>query len=112
MDTPAALCAFYMDIGGGPRQPSLAVAAGPHIFIYRNLRPYYKFVLPNLPIDPKEGAIWQALLDDRMEVEQAVKDLKGLQLNGSDLTARSLDLLQCEGCMYSPFVFILYDSPY
>jgi Bardet-Biedl syndrome 1 protein len=29
-----------------PRTPAIAVGSGPFIYIYRNLRPYYKFSLP------------------------------------------------------------------
>ena len=31
-----------------PRIPSIAVAAGSHMFVYRNMRPYYKFSLPSV----------------------------------------------------------------
>ena len=37
-----------------PRLPSLAVAAGSHIYIYRNLRPYYKFQVPPEDVNTEE----------------------------------------------------------
>ena len=42
LDVPVALCTFFSD-RTGPRTPSVAVAAGPFVFIYRNLRPYMKY---------------------------------------------------------------------
>lgn len=45
LDVPSALATFYTDLNK-PQTPSVAVAAGPYIFIYRNLRPYYKFTVP------------------------------------------------------------------
>lgn len=49
MEVPVALCSYYMD-ESHPRSPVIAVAAGPHIFIYRNLRPFNKFTLPPLQV--------------------------------------------------------------
>ena len=31
---------------------------GSHIYIYRNLRPYYKFVLPPEDVNQDEQSIW------------------------------------------------------
>ena len=42
---PVSVCVFYPD---AKKAPSVGVAAGPFVFIYRNLRPYYKFSLPML----------------------------------------------------------------
>ena len=60
LDIPVALCCYYMD-DSTPKTPAIAVASGPHIFIYRNLRPYYKFTLPPLPVDTQENEIWNDL---------------------------------------------------
>ena len=56
IDTPVAIASFISDTS--TRQPSLAVAAGSHIFIYRNLRPYYKFVLPPEEVNSEEQETW------------------------------------------------------
>jgi hypothetical protein len=47
LDVPVAMCAFYPDLLT-PRIPSIAVAAGSFVFVYRNLRPYMKFTLPQV----------------------------------------------------------------
>lgn len=47
LDAPVALAAFYPD-SWTPRIPSIAVAAGSFVFVYRNLRPYMKFTLPQV----------------------------------------------------------------
>ncbi len=60
LDIPSAICTFYDDSKStGPRVPSLAVACGPFIFIYKRLRPHYKFTLPGPKVDEDEVAIWQ-----------------------------------------------------
>ena len=43
-----------------PRIPAVAVASGPHIYIYKNMRPYFKFTLPTLEIHPAEKELWTA----------------------------------------------------
>ena len=62
LDQPVAVCIFYPD-ANKPRTPSVAVAAGPFVFIYRNLRPYYKFSLPALVVDDKEADVWTRLFE-------------------------------------------------
>ncbi len=36
----------------------MAVASGSHIYIYKNMRPYFKFTLPTLDILPQEKDLW------------------------------------------------------
>jgi Bardet-Biedl syndrome 1 protein len=57
LDTPVAITSFISESTGN-RQPNLAVAAGSHIYIYRNLRPYYKFVLPPEVVNDEEQECW------------------------------------------------------
>lgn len=37
----------------------IAVAIGPSILFYRNMKPYYKYTLPSLNIEPLERDIWR-----------------------------------------------------
>lgn len=78
LEAPCALAVFYSDTST-PRVPSVAVAsgescalrsrlapsharaAGQHVFIYRNLRPYYKFTLPSAPLEKEEVDVWERL---------------------------------------------------
>jgi hypothetical protein len=55
LDVPVAMCAFYPD-QLTPRIPSIAVAAGSFVFVYRNLRPYMKFTLPQVRAAGRRGA--------------------------------------------------------
>ena len=75
-DLPCAVVACYMD-NLQPRIPgngsiscryalftlkwiclALAVASGPAIFLFKALRPYYKFLLPQLEIAQLEKEVW------------------------------------------------------
>ena len=57
LDVPCAIASFYAD-AQSPRIPALAVAIGPNVFIYRNLRPYFKFTLPLDIVSETEKTIW------------------------------------------------------
>lgn len=58
VDYPVALCSYHTDTTL-PMRPAVAVASGSHIFIYRNMTPYFKFKLPSVDVDPKEVKLWQ-----------------------------------------------------
>lgn len=57
---PAALAAFHLT-DSTPRVPAVAVASGVHVYIYRNMRPYFRFVVPEVPLAPAEAKLWDAL---------------------------------------------------
>lgn len=54
---PAAAATFLME-QHEPRTPALALASGPCVYVYKNLRPYFKFSLPQLPPNPLEQDLW------------------------------------------------------
>uniref|UniRef100_A0A2I3GR35 Bardet-Biedl syndrome 1 n=1 Tax=Nomascus leucogenys TaxID=61853 RepID=A0A2I3GR35_NOMLE len=54
---PAAAATFLME-QHEPRTPALALASGPCVYVYKNLRPYFKFTLPQLPPNPLEQDLW------------------------------------------------------
>uniref|UniRef100_A0A3P8UTG0 Bardet-Biedl syndrome 1 n=1 Tax=Cynoglossus semilaevis TaxID=244447 RepID=A0A3P8UTG0_CYNSE len=60
LDLPTGLVAFFMDLHE-PRIPAVAVASGPCIYVYKNLRPYFKFTLPGLEVNPVEQDVWQQM---------------------------------------------------
>ncbi|KAG2484587.1 hypothetical protein HYH03_016628 [Edaphochlamys debaryana] len=92
LDTPVAITSFISD-NAHPRLPALAVAAGSHIYIYRNLRPYYKFVLPPENVNTEEQDIWQKLMEGEVVVGDALAQLTRLQDAGVVLQTRSLQLM-------------------
>ncbi|KAK3242964.1 Bardet-Biedl syndrome 1 protein [Cymbomonas tetramitiformis] len=95
LEPACAIASFYSDTNH-PRLPAFAVAAGPFVFIYRNLRPYYKFTLPTVEIEQKETEIWGDLRSDKLDTQKAFDELSALRESGVGLTSRSLDLLAME----------------
>ena len=57
IDLPTGVCTFYMD-DTAPKMPAVAVASGPFVYVYKNLRPYFKFALPTLEVNEAEANLW------------------------------------------------------
>ncbi len=57
VDLPTAVVTFFMD-HAEPRVPAIAVASGPCVYVYKNLKPYYKFQLPSMQISETEKEVW------------------------------------------------------
>ena len=98
VDNPIALCSVYGD-NSKKRIPALCVAAGPHVYIYRNLRAYYKFTLPDLTFSDREKEIWKDLSDGKVSAEEACNQLLELRDEGDpkhggvDLSQKSNQLI-------------------
>ncbi|EKX46920.1 hypothetical protein GUITHDRAFT_70223, partial [Guillardia theta CCMP2712] len=99
LDTPSAICPFYAEQkagGGSERIPSIAVACGQFIFIYKKLRPNFKFALPAPQVSEEELNVWSC--KEFMNACKVMIDgqLVSLQENGTNLTYQSSDLLSKE----------------
>eukprot|EP01062_Namystynia_karyoxenos_P062724 TRINITY_DN55601_c0_g1_i1.p1 TRINITY_DN55601_c0_g1~~TRINITY_DN55601_c0_g1_i1.p1 ORF type:complete len:654 (+),score=207.43 TRINITY_DN55601_c0_g1_i1:92-1963(+) len=96
LDLPCALVAFYMDYNDAVHRPAIAVASGPSIFIYKNMRPYYKFSLPFVEINPIESDVWSNIRQGRVTTSAAIEVLEHAKDNGVGLSGRSMELLSLE----------------
>eukprot|EP00877_Chromochloris_zofingiensis_P001275 jgi/Chrzof1/11148/Cz05g25190.t1 len=104
LDVPVAITSFIAD-STQPKVPALAVACGAHIYMFRNLRPFYKFVLPTEPTNTEEQNIWKQLESSGLSAQDANQQFSDLQNKGVQLTARSLELLSLsDPDQYSSYV--------
>ncbi|CAD5217374.1 unnamed protein product [Bursaphelenchus xylophilus] len=73
-DRPAAIVTFYSESG---QSPCIAVASGNGILIYRNMKPFYRFAVPQEFLHPPEIHIWEAAKhNEQMSVETLKEGLK------------------------------------
>ena len=93
LDAPASICTFYPDAKGSPRVPSVAVAAGPFVFIYRNLRPWYKFSLPQTKPHADEEAAWADMHSGAIDVQTGKERLNKARDDGLTLSSTTQELL-------------------
>lgn len=78
-----------------PRTPAIAVAAGSHVYVYRNLRPYFKFTLPSVDIASGELDVWDQLKAGSVTAEKAFETLSGLRCASACLFMCSPEGLAC-----------------
>mmetsp|Transcript_36912 Transcript_36912/g.115586 ORF Transcript_36912/g.115586 Transcript_36912/m.115586 type:complete len:596 (-) Transcript_36912:28-1815(-) len=94
-EVPVAVRVFYTD-SKAPRSPAVAVAGGSYVYIYRSLRPYFKFNLPSVEIEAVESEIWEKLQSEPGGIDAAVESLEQARDAGTRLSSRSMDLLALE----------------
>ncbi|KAF7234913.1 hypothetical protein EG68_11492 [Paragonimus skrjabini miyazakii] len=72
----------------------LAVASGPNLYVYRNLKPYFKFKLPLLELCAEEEDAWRRAEKGDICPDELFKELENLHRNSAQLTVRSLKFLK------------------
>ncbi|KAM6159649.1 BBSome complex member BBS1 [Erethizon dorsatum] len=101
---PAAAATFLME-QHEPRTPALALASGPCVYVYKNLRPYFKFTLPQLPPNPLEQDLWDQVKEDRIDPLTLKEMLEGIREKAEiPLSVQSLRFLQLELSEMEAFV--------
>ncbi|GBF90819.1 hypothetical protein Rsub_03673 [Raphidocelis subcapitata] len=76
-----------------PRLPVLAVAAGCHVYMFRGLRPHYKFAVPPLPAGEEEARTWEQLDAGTLNPAAGAAALSALRDAGAPLSDRAAGLL-------------------
>ncbi|XP_053700813.1 Bardet-Biedl syndrome 1 protein [Synchiropus splendidus] len=111
LDLPAGLVAFFMDLHE-PRIPAVAVASGPCVYVYKNLRPYFKFTLPGLEVNQLEQDVWQQAREGQVDLQTLKETLEVLRTSeGVPLTLRSLQALSLDPQDLKEFVDLHKQQP-
>lgn len=111
IDLPTGVVTFYMDIHE-PRTPAIAVASGPYIYVYKNLKPYFKFTLPTLEVNPIEMDLWGQVRENKINIFVLREMLEGMRSEGVPLTVRSLRYLQLTDVAdFEAFVNLYKNAP-
>merc|ERR1719335_1057399 len=95
LDVPVAVQCFYHEVASPPI-PTMAVASGHQVFIYRYMRPYLKFALPPVEIAAEEQEIWDEVKKDAISPQVAYEKLNIARENGTVLSNHSIDFLALE----------------
>ncbi|KAJ1066006.1 PREDICTED: Bardet-Biedl syndrome 1 protein isoform X3 [Capra hircus] len=95
-DLPAAAVTFLVG-SHEPRTPALAIASGPCVYVYKNLKPYFKFSLPLLPTNPLEQDLWNQAKEDQIDPLTLKEMLEGIREKAEvPLSVQSLRFLPLE----------------
>lgn len=94
IDCPCGVISFYMQ-SNEPRTPAIGVGSGSFLYIYKNLKPFYKFSLPSLQVNQMENEVWQKIYDNQIDSVTFRKELISLQseIGETNLTTKSQFLL-------------------
>nr|XP_006129762.1 Bardet-Biedl syndrome 1 protein isoform X1 [Pelodiscus sinensis] len=111
LDLPAAVATFLMD-QNEPRTPAVAVASGPFVYVYKNLRPYFKFTLPPLDANPLEQDVWEQAKEDMIDPLTLKEMLEGIRDKAEiPLSVRSLRFLAQDVSEMESFVNLHKGQP-
>ena len=66
------------------------------MFLYRHLRPYFKFTLPFVDLDPQDESIWAEMDSGNVDAEAGWQMLQQARDSGAVMSSWSLDLLSME----------------
>ncbi|CAB1451552.1 unnamed protein product [Pleuronectes platessa] len=111
LDLPSGLVAFFMDLHE-PRIPAVAVASGPCVYVYKNLRPYFKFTLPGLEVNTLEQDVWQQAREGQIDPLTLKEMLESIRKKADvPLSVRSLRFLSLETNDMDEFVQLHKQQP-
>ncbi|CAD6184612.1 unnamed protein product [Caenorhabditis auriculariae] len=91
-DQPIAIAHFINELSS---LPSVAVAAGSSLLIYKNLKPFYKFTVPSSEVNGVEKQAWQAAASGQLPQENLYTVIQNLaeEVSSASLTSASQTLL-------------------
>ncbi len=64
-----------------------------HVFLYKNLQPFFKFTLPPVQIEVEEAEVWEKLNSGKYDTKTGYEELFRLREQNKQLTIRSYELL-------------------
>ena len=84
--------------GNEPQTPAIGVASGAFLYVYKNMKPFYKFSLPALEVNPLEMDAWMQVSSESIDVAMLKDVLNNVRLDIGDtyLSARSQAFLELE----------------
>lgn len=93
LDRPTGVVSYYP--GNKDRgKPTVAVAAGEHIFFYREMRPLAKYTLAPVELSKDEHAMWEQYQHGKMTAEEMADRIEEIRARGERLSDTSLELLR------------------
>ncbi|KAJ4939607.1 hypothetical protein JOQ06_029051 [Pogonophryne albipinna] len=111
LDLPSGLVAFFMDLHE-PRIPAVAVASGPCVYVYKNLRPYFKFTLPGLRVNTLEQDVWRQVREGQIDPLTLKEMLESVRKTADvPLSVRSLRFLSLDPDDMDDFVQLHKQQP-
>jgi len=90
LDNPIAIATFYSETSKIP-QPNIAVACESSVYLFKNLKPYYKFNLPAQTWTKEELLVWNQFTPD--SVSEFVNAISRLKEENVPLSNKAYEIL-------------------
>ncbi|CBH14550.1 hypothetical protein, conserved [Trypanosoma brucei gambiense DAL972] len=94
---PSAITVVFAEAGDDQHLPVIAVSCGPDVFMYRKMKPLYRFTAPCVELDEVDVSVWEQLRNGNISAADACTRLKERRMAGVKLSTRSADLLALQG---------------
>uniref|UniRef100_A0A1I7UT14 BBS1 domain-containing protein n=1 Tax=Caenorhabditis tropicalis TaxID=1561998 RepID=A0A1I7UT14_9PELO len=113
-DAPVSICHFVNELSS---VPSVAVASGPSLLIFKGLKPYYKYSLAGKEANELEAAMWRKVGTTKASRQKLFDGLKqrGEEISFANLTSTSQTYLMSndeeQANIIEKFGTHLMDSP-
>ncbi|XP_063712394.1 Bardet-Biedl syndrome 1 protein homolog [Symsagittifera roscoffensis] len=91
LDFPTGICALYID-NNIPKTPAIVVASGQSVYVYKNMRPFYKYTLEGLPVSEVEQQYWNLTRDEMAEKGQITPSMLRDRLEALRLDPQNSDI--------------------
>ncbi|ETN65941.1 BBS1 [Anopheles darlingi] len=99
---PCAVESLYIS-DQEPRIPIIAVAVESSVLFYRNLKPYYKYTLPSLTVEPLEIDVWERMPNERGDaLDVLIESLRTIE--PSQMTLQTQELLSLPDAERGSFI--------
>lgn len=89
--------------------PNIAIVCESAVYIYKNMKPYFKFVLPSSEIPKEEAEIWTNFADIET-LAPFLQNLNKLKAEGFQLSYKSNDILSCQSVEEQKKLLISYKN--
>ncbi|KAG4086548.1 hypothetical protein H8356DRAFT_1734355 [Neocallimastix lanati (nom. inval.)] len=89
-DIPRAICSFYSDIQVGIH-PTIAIAIGTTIYMYRDRYPYIKMTLPPVEANPIEEKAWENAISKIKNINK-IYNRNNMNIKVTDISDSNLSL--------------------
>ncbi|ESO04536.1 hypothetical protein HELRODRAFT_191614 [Helobdella robusta] len=94
-DIPSSIVTIAVDTLV-PSIPALAISSSCYVYIYKNMKPYFRFTLPCSPLCPEEEKAWRDYQNEHIKLSELVVALDNIRGFGrlNEMTQKSVKFLQ------------------
>lgn len=95
-DVPVSVEIFYSLVN---EPPLMAIATSKFLFVFRDYRPYFKFTMPEVPLNPDESGLWDMFIANSITSKELEEGFIKLKNADAKLSPTALHLIALDGAV-------------